>query len=76
MQCVLQAFSTSHCRASHIAGTSWLPLTTYQGAQFHERCVFNVSHWDYELGCYSFSVSLSFMYWYFEVMLLGTLDHV
>ena len=58
MQCVLQACSAYHCRASRISGTSWLQVTTYQGTRFPERCVFNVSHWDYELGCYSFSISV------------------
>ena len=60
IQCVFHVCSTSHFKASHILGTSWLQVTTYQGAQFHERCVFNVSHWGYELGCYSFSISASF----------------
>ena len=31
----------------------------YHGAQFHKRCVFNVSHCDYELDCYSFSISVN-----------------
>ena len=60
IQCVFHTCSTSHCRASCTSDASQLQVTTYQGAQFHERCAFNISHCDYELGCYSFSISVSF----------------
>ena len=60
IQCMFPACSTSPCRANRTSGASQLQVTAYQGAQFHERCVFNISHCDYELGCYSFSISVSF----------------